>query len=125
MQLSKDLREFLESLNANEVECLVVGAYAVGWHGYPRYTGHIDILLCPTQENAERVLRTLVNFGFGSLRMEAADFTQPDQVIQLGRRPNRIDLVTSITGVSFADAWESRIAGDLDGCRLRLSEERR
>lgn len=114
MQLSRDLREFLKSLNANEVEYLVVGAYAVGWHGYPRYTGDIDILVRATPENAERVLRTVADFGFASLDLDAADFTCPDQVVQFGRQPNRIDIVTSITGVSFDEAWETRATGHLD-----------
>ena len=115
MQLSKDLREFLECLNANEVEYLIVGAYAVAWHGYPRFTADLDILVRTTTANAERVLRSLAAFGFGSLGLTADDFADTDQIVQLGVLPNRIDLITSITGVTFDEAWEGRTMGDLEG----------
>jgi hypothetical protein len=104
MQLSKDLREFIELLNSNGVEYLVVGGFAVAWHGYPRFTADIDFFLRAAPANAEAVLRTLREFGFGSLPLTAADFTRPDQIVQLGAKPNRIDLLTSISGVEFEAA---------------------
>jgi hypothetical protein len=115
MRLSKDLREFLQYLNENGVEYLVVGAWAVGWHGYPRFTGDLDILVRATPPNADRVLRSIADFGFGNVGIDAQDFANPDQVIQLGVQPNRIDIVTAITGVTFEEAWQTRVAGDLDG----------
>jgi hypothetical protein len=115
MPLNKDLREFLELLNSNRVEYLVVGAFAVAFHGYPRYTADLDILLNPTQDNANRVLSTLSQFGFGSLDIRADDLQAPGKVIQLGVIPNRIDLLTAISGVSFADAWATRREGQLEG----------
>ena len=105
MPLSSDLREFIECLNSNEVEYLVVGALAVSWHGFPRYSADIDFLIRPSRANADRVLRALSQFGFGSLDISSSDLTVTGKVIQLGYEPNRIDLMTSVTGVSFDDAW--------------------
>jgi hypothetical protein len=114
MPLTRDLREFIECLNSNGVEYLIVGALAVSWHGFPRYSGDIDFLIRPDPSNAELVLRALGQFGFGSLDIAASDLTTPGKVIQLGYEPNRIDLMTSLTGVSFDEAWEGRAAGRLD-----------
>ena len=115
MPLNKDLREFLELLNSNEVEYLVVGAFAVAFHGFPRYTGDLDLLVRPTGENADRVLRTLSQFGFGKAGIKATDLQSPGIVIQLGVQPNRIDLLTAISGVSFDEAWETRTHAGLEG----------
>jgi len=115
MPLNKDLCEFVALLNANAVEYLVVGAYAVSFHGYPRYTGDLDLLIRPTAENAERVLRTMSEFGFGSLPITSDDLQRADYIVQLGVNPNRIDLLTSVSGVTFDEAWDSRCKGDLDG----------
>lgn len=114
MPLSKDLREFIELLNANSVEFLVVGGFAVAWHGHPRFTADIDFLIRPTRANAELVVKTLREFGFGGLRVVTDDLCEPDRVVQLGVKPNRIDLITSVAGLSFEDAWDSRVAGTID-----------
>lgn len=115
MQLSKDLREFVELLNSNAVEYLVVGGFAVAWHGYARFTADIDLLIRPDRKNAELIVKTLRDFGFASLAISAEDLARPDQIVQLGVKPNRIDLITSIAGVTFEAAWESRRPGTLDG----------
>lgn len=96
MPIHKDLRQFIESLNSNGVDYLIVGAYAVAWHGYPRFTADIDILVRPVPGNADAVLAALRAFGFGSLDITREDLSQGDQVIQLGAKPNRIDLIASI-----------------------------
>jgi len=114
MPLSKDLREFVELLNSNGVEYLVVGGFAVSYHGFARYTGDIDFLVRPTEENSHRVLAALAQFGFGSLGIQAEDFQLPGKVVQLGVPPNRIDILTSISGVSFDDAWDDRTQGMLE-----------
>jgi hypothetical protein len=101
MPLSRDLREFIECLNSNEVEYLAAGALAASWHGFPRYSADIDFPIRPSQVNAERALRAIAQFGFGSLGISTADLTVPGKVIQLGFEPNRIDLMTSVTGVTF------------------------
>ena len=120
MPLNKDLREFVELLNSNEVDYLVVGAFAVAYHGFPRYTADLDILLRPTPENAERVIRTLRSFGFGNVGVTAEDLQAQGKVIQLGVKPNRIDLLTSISGVTFDEAWHSREEGELEGIPSRF-----
>ena len=115
MQLNKDLREFAELLNSNRVEFVVVGAFAVGWHGFPRFTGDLDVLVRPTIENGAAVVEAIRQFGFASLGITREDFADPGQVVQLGFQPSRIDVITSITGVEFEDAWAGKIAGDIDG----------
>jgi hypothetical protein len=115
MRLPKDWREFIGSLNSGEVEYLIVGAFALAFHGFPRYTGDIDILVRATPVNARKMVQVLSDFGFGSLGLSASDFLTLGRVIQLGLAPNRIDLLTSITGVEFEDAWQRRVPAELDG----------
>lgn len=115
MQLSKDLREFVELLNSTGVEYLVVGAFAVAWHGHARFTADIDFLVRPDGSNAELVVKALREFGFGGLGISPDDLTRPGRIVQLGVKPNRIDLITSISGVTFEEAWAGRVAGTLDG----------
>ena len=96
MPLTKDSREFIECLRSNKVEFLIVGALAVSWHGFPRYSGDIDFLARASHDNALRVLAALQQFGFGSLGIGPDDLSAENRVIQLGAEPNRIDLLTSI-----------------------------
>ncbi|MBL8229276.1 MAG: nucleotidyltransferase [Bryobacterales bacterium] len=120
MHLSKDLKEFIAFLNSNKVDYLVVGALAVSWHGFPRYSGDVDFFVRPTEENAERLLTALRQFGFGGLALTVQDFSTPHKIVQLGREPNRIDLMTSISGISFEEAWESRVSGSIQGIPLNM-----
>ena len=89
MRLNKDLREFIELLNSNRVEYLIVGAFAVAWHGRPRFTADIDFLLRPSRENATAVLAAIQAFGFGGLDITIEDLSKPHQVVQLGVKPNQ------------------------------------
>jgi hypothetical protein len=120
VHLSNDLKEFVGLLNSNKVEYLVVGAYAVAWHGYPRFTADIDFLVRPTVANAEALVLALNAFGFASLRLAVEDFIRPGQIVQLGVKPNRIDLITSIAGVEFDQAWKGRVAGVIDGIPVQF-----
>ena len=115
MRLSNDLREFLESLNSRGIDYVVVGAHSLAFHGRPRYTGDLDILVRATRENAAKLVDLLNQFGFADAGFKESDFTEPDQLIQLGRAPNRIDLLTSITGVTTDQALASKVSADLDG----------
>lgn len=115
MVLNRDLREFVECLNSNGVEYLIVGALAVSWHGFSRYSADVDFFVRSTPENAARVLAALRQFGFGSLPLSVDDFSNPDRIIQLGHEPHRIDIMTSISGVEFAEAWEHRVEAQMDG----------
>ena len=114
MGLSKDLREFLELLNSSGVEYVIVGAHSLAFHGRPRYTGDLDVLVQATPDNAAKLIGLVNRFGFADSGLKETDFLQPEQVIQLGVAPNRIDLLTSITGVSSADAFATRVSAALD-----------
>jgi hypothetical protein len=115
MRLSNDWREFLESLNSRRIDYVVVGAHSLAFHGRPRYTGDLDILVRATRENAAKLVDLLNQFGFADAGFKESDFTEPDQLIQLGRAPNRIDLLTSITGVTTDEALASKVSAELDG----------
>jgi hypothetical protein len=115
MRLQRDLREFIELLNSGSVEYAIVGGWALAFHGRPRYTQDIDILIRTSPRNAMRLMIAIDRFGFGSLGLAANDFLTAGQVIQLGQPPNRIDLLTSLTGVSPEEVWPSIEPGELDG----------
>lgn len=112
-KLHSDLSKFVRLLNSHRVEYVVVGGHAVAYHGHPRFTGDIDFFVRATPENAARVVQALRDFGFGELQINAADFARPDRILQLGRPPNRIDILTSISGVPFEQAWQNRVQGKL------------
>ena len=118
--LSKDLQEFIRLLNSERVEYLIVGAWAVAFHGRPRYTGDVDIFLRRESGNAERMMRVVRAFGFGATGLTEEDFLKDGHVIQLGVEPNRIDLLTGISGVDFASAWKQRVVGALSGITVNL-----
>ena len=108
MELAQDFDEFFGSLIGHGVEFLVVGAYALAFHGAPRYTGDIDIFLKPTLENARRVLDALSAFGFPTAALRPLDVVDPGRVIQMGVEPVQIHLMSDISGVSWDEAWEGR-----------------
>jgi predicted nucleotidyltransferase len=113
--LNRDFKEFIQSLNDNGVRYLVVGGYAVAVHGYPRYTKDIDVWVEMTVENASNILRALDQFGFGSLGVKESDFTVPDQMLQLGHPPARIDMLTTLPGVEFSECYDARVTVEVDG----------
>lgn len=115
MVLSRDFKEFIELLNAREVKYLIIGGYAVAFHGSPRNTKDIDIWLLIDPENAERVVRALGDFGFASLGLGPADFMEPDTIVQLGFAPNRIDLIMGAPGVDFGACYAARVETTIDG----------
>lgn len=115
MSLSVDLKEFIGLLNSRGVEYVIVGAHSLAFHGRPRYTGDLDILIRPSQENAEKVTTVISEFGFPQSGFQAADFIESDQVIQLGRVPGRIDLMTGITGVATSEAFATKVPAELSG----------
>jgi hypothetical protein len=116
ISLSKDFKEFIELLNNNKAEFIVVGGYAVGFHGYVRFTGDLDIWVNPTAENAQKLLKALNEFGFGSLsNINLEDFNKPDSVVQLGYPPFRIDLMTSVSGLTFQDCFTKTNNTIVDG----------
>ncbi|MGD8805400.1 MAG: hypothetical protein PVH65_06095 [Chloroflexota bacterium] len=114
MVLNPDFTEFLQLLNDNQVRYLVTGGYAVALHGYPRYTKDLDIWIELSRDNAKKLIAALDEFGFASLGLSDQDFLEPGTVIQLGYPPNRIDLLTTVTGVDFEACYESRIVIHVD-----------
>ncbi len=119
-ELSSDLREFVHLLNAKNVRYLLVGAWAVAFHARPRYTGDVDFFVEPGPENAGRLMEVIEEFGFGGVGIEATDFLKADCVIQLGRAPNRVDLLTGISGVGFEEAWGGRVMANLSGVEVTV-----
>jgi hypothetical protein len=115
MVLNKDFREFIESLNSNKVQYLIVGGYAVGLHGHPRYTKDLDIWLLISGENADYIIKALDQFGMGGIGLKREDFLKEDEFIQIGYPPNRIDLVLSCDGVDFITCYQSRLVIDIEG----------
>ena len=107
--------EFFELLNRNKVRYLIVGGYAVAIHSRPRFTNDIDIWIDVGELNAGRVLKVLEDFGFAGMGISLDDLLKPDQVIQLGYAPLRIDLLTSVLNVTFADAWERKVEAGYGG----------
>lgn len=120
MILNKDFREFIQLLNDNNVRYLVIGGYAVAFHGHPRYTKDIDIWLDLTTDNAEHTVKSLEQFGFGSLGLQTGDFLVPDQIIQLGYPPNRIDLLTSLENMDFQECYNSRSEFTVSGVKINF-----
>lgn len=118
MKLDKDLHELLGLLLAKGVEFLVVGGHAVAFHGYPRLTDDLDLFVRPGLANGKRIVEALHEFGFGELDIGPDDFIADDRVIQLGRAPNRVDLLTNLYGVGFAEAWEHRVIAQLDATEV-------
>lgn len=120
MEIERDFKELLALLNSHNVEYIVVGAYALAFHGAPRFTGDLDIFVKPEPRNARRVLAALSDFGFGSVGLSEDDFTRLNQVVQLGVPPVRIDLITSITGVTWEAALSESVTADLDNVPVRF-----
>jgi hypothetical protein len=112
--LNPDFKEFIRSLNANGLRYLVIGAYAVALHGHPRYTRDLDVWIERDPDNAAKLRQALVQFGFGSLNLTVEDFLEPEQDIQLGYPPNRIDLITSPPGIDFEGAYPDRVEVKID-----------
>ncbi len=110
MKVEKDFEEFIALLNKHEVQYVIVGAFAVSFHAQPRFTGDIDFFIDNSSANIQSLLLALKEFGFESLNLAEKDFDE-DSIIQLGYEPNRIDLITSISGVSFKKAYSNRVDG--------------
>ncbi|MBI4882857.1 MAG: nucleotidyltransferase [Actinobacteria bacterium] len=115
MRLDQTFKEFIEFLNARDVQYLIVGGYAVGAHGLPRATKDLDVWVLADPVNADHLMRALVDFGFGDVGLDASDFTREGVTVQLGYPPLRIDILTSIDGVSFGDAYPHRADEVVDG----------
>ena len=111
--LNRNFHEFLRLLIEKDVKFLVVGGYAVGIHGFPRYTGDLDVFIALSESNSEKVEEVFIEFGFGRLEISASDFLEDDIVVEIGREPNKIQVLTGIDGVDFDAAFRNRIEVEL------------
>ena len=116
--LSKDFKEFIELLNENNVGYLVVGGYAVAFHGHPRYTKDLDVWIDLSPDNADKILDALKKFGFGSLGLKPDDFLESDQIIQLGYPPNRIDILTTLKDLKFENCYKAKVDVEIQGLHI-------
>jgi hypothetical protein len=119
-QLPDDFNDFLKLLNDKGVEYLIVGGYAVGYYGYPRATADLDIWVALSPENAAKTVAVLREFGFGVEELSAELFLKEDQVIRLGVPPLRIEILTTISGVTFAECYAARNRDFLGGVEVNL-----
>ena len=120
VNLPPDFREFLQLLNAHFVEYLLIGGYAVAYHGYPRVTADMDIWIAVDPQNAEKVVATLKDFGFDLPELSAGLFLEAGQIVRLGVPPVRIEIATGISGVRFEECYAARVVDELDGLPVNL-----
>ena len=118
MILNPDFKEFFQLLDKNKVKYMIIGGYAVAYHGYPRFTKDIDIWIMVSPENAKKMIRVLRDFGFEPLGLQANDFLESETIIQLGYAPNRIDLIMGVPGVDFEQCYAERIKEEIEGVCL-------
>jgi len=119
-RLPPDFREFLQLLNSRGVEYLLIGGYAVGFYGYPRTTGDMDIWVASHPANADRLVGVLREFGFGVPELSPQLFLRENQVVRMGVPPFRIEVLTTISGVSFDECYRERVQRTVDGVELHL-----
>ena len=120
MVISKDFKEFIKLLNEHKVEYLIVGGYAVAFHGYPRYTKDLDVWIWLEMKNATKLLTALKDFGFEKLGLTENDFLDPNIVVQLGYPPNRIDIITDLSGVDFRSCFAQRVKINIDDLEINF-----
>ncbi len=118
--LNKDFKEFIKYLNENKVKYLIVGGYAVALHGYPRYTKDMGVWIEMSNENAANMIKALNQFGFDSSGLKKSDFLEPNQFIQLGYPPNRIDIINSLSGVDFESCYSSKVVTMVDDIEVNF-----
>jgi hypothetical protein len=115
IQFATELREFLQLLNENHVEYLLIGGYAVGYHGFPRATADMDVWVAMNEANAAKIIAALDAFGFAGTGMTPELFLGPDKITRMGNPPLRIEILTTISGLEFAEAYAQRIVDVIDG----------
>lgn len=120
IRLPPDFKDFLRLLNSHQVEYLLIGGYAVGYHGYPRATGDMDIWVAIHPQNAEKMVAALREFGFDLPELSVELFLKENQIIRMGVSPVKIDITTTISGVSFGECYKERVVDVLDGVQVNI-----
>ena len=120
VELPRDFKEFLSLLRSHGVRYLLIGGYAVGYHGYPRATGDLDIWIAMEPENANRIVEALRRFGFDPPQLAPGLFLQDQRIVRVGNVPLRIEITTAISGVSFEECHAARIEAVLDGVEVTV-----
>jgi hypothetical protein len=120
IELPLDFKEFLKLLNDKGVKYLLIGGYAVGYHGYPRATNDMDVWVAIHPDNAERIVQVLKEFGFDHPELTPQLFLQENKIIRMGHPPMRLEISTGISGVEFDDCYASRIVDDFDGVQVSI-----
>lgn len=120
LELPKDFKEFLKSLNANGVRYLLIGGYAVGFHGYPRATNDLDIFVAKDAENAQRLIKSLIDFGFESSELSTEIFTQEKSIVRMGVEPLKIEIANFISGIEFEEAFKGKIVGSINEVEINI-----
>ncbi|HNR69737.1 MAG TPA: hypothetical protein PKN24_16950 [bacterium] len=118
--LPQDLQDFLKLLNSHRVEYLLVGGYAVGYHGYPRATGDMDIWVGVSPRNAKKLVDVVKEFGFDLPEVDENLFLQKNKVLRMGNVPLRIELLTTLSGVDFQSCYKQRIVDTIDGIHIDI-----
>ena len=120
LELAKDYKEFLRLLRAHGVEYLLIGGWAVGYYGYLRATYDLDVWIANSPANANRVVKAVSEFGFSGPELSTDLFVQPDKIVRMGIEPVRIEVMTSISGVDFAECYPGRLETTLNGVPVSL-----
>lgn len=118
--LPADFKEFLQLLNEHDVQYLLIGGYAVAYHGYPRATVDMDIWIAVNPRNAERVVLVLREFGFDLPELETSLFLEPEKVVRMGVPPLRLELLTTLSGVAFEECYANRVVDVVDGVEINF-----
>ncbi len=120
MQLPSDFREFLKLLDSHSVDYLLIGGYAVAYHGYPRATGDLDIWVAPSTENAMRLVGAIREFGFDTPELSENLFVESESIVRMGYPPMRIEVFTAVSGVGFDECDEECALAEIDGVSVRI-----
>lgn len=120
LALPPDFKDFLKLLNDHGVLYLLIGGYAVGYHGYPRATNDMDVWVAVSAENARRIVTVLREFGFDSPELSPVPFEKEHSLVRMGNPPMRIEIKTSIDGVTFDECYTTRVTDILDGTEVSL-----
>ena len=113
--MNSDLIDLLSVFNAENIKYLVVGGHAFGHYVEPRYTKDFDVWIAREPQNAKNIFKALASFGAPLETMQEQDFLDPDLIFQMGRPPNRVDIITAIDGITFEEAWENKLKATLHG----------